>query len=65
MIAWIDLYIDGDPHPRRFDTLLTLGEYLRRVERLPDEAVSALLQHGEVEPPTARRGYRLRPVPRP
>ncbi|GGK20393.1 hypothetical protein GCM10008955_12270 [Deinococcus malanensis] len=65
MIAWIDLYIEGDPHPRRFDTLLTLGDYLRRIERLPDEAVSALLQFGEVAPPTARRGYRLGTLPQP
>ena len=57
--AWIDLYTQADPHPRRFDALETLATYLRRVERLSEEAVAELLERGEVKPPLARRSYRI------
>lgn len=63
-VAWLDLRVEGDPHPRRFDSPETLRAYLLRVERLPEGAVQHLLDHGEVGPPLARRGYRaeaLRP----
>ena len=62
MIAWLDILIEGDPHPRRFDTSEGARQYLLRVERLSQEAVAALLQVGEVGPPLARRIYRLRPL---
>lgn len=62
MIHWLDVLIEGDPHPRRFDTPRAARQYLLRVERLPDEAVAALLAQGEVGPPLARRVYRLRPL---
>lgn len=58
-LSWLDLYVEGDPHPRRFDSPETLRVYLMRVERLPAEAVAALLARGEVGPPTARRVYRV------
>ncbi|PNY80015.1 hypothetical protein [Deinococcus koreensis] len=62
MIRWLDVLIEGDPHPRRFDTPEGVRQYLLRVERLPEEAVAALLAQGEVGPPMARRAYRLRPL---
>ncbi|MFC3834876.1 MULTISPECIES: hypothetical protein [Deinococcus] len=62
MIRWLDLRVDGDPHPRRFDSAGAVREYLRRVERLDEEAVDRLLEHGEIGPPVARRGYTLRPL---
>lgn len=61
-IKWLDLRVEGDPHPRRFDSPETLRSYLSRVERLPEEAIAALLERGEVGPPTARRGYRVQPL---
>ncbi|WP_425148177.1 hypothetical protein [Deinococcus sp.] len=57
--TWIDLYSQADPHPRRFSAAQTLGVYLRRIERLSDEAIAELLERGEVGPPLARREYRL------
>ena len=56
---WLDLHIQHDLHPRRFDTLDTLRSYLRRVERLSDEAIAELSQTGVVAPPLARLVYRL------
>ncbi|THF88357.1 hypothetical protein E7T09_03895 [Deinococcus sp. KSM4-11] len=60
MIRWLDLRVEGDPHPRRFDTLEATRAYLLRVERLSDEAVTLLTQTGDVGPPVARRTYHLR-----
>lgn len=62
MIRWLDVLTEGDPHPRRFDTPEGVRQHLLRVERLPEEAVAALLAQGEVGPPLARRKYRLRPL---
>lgn len=62
MIAWLDLTVGDDPHPRRFDSPAAAREYLRRVERVGDEAIEALLLSGEVGPPLARRPMRLRPL---
>ncbi|MBZ9751067.1 hypothetical protein GO986_21220 [Deinococcus sp. HMF7620] len=62
MITWLDLTVEGDPHPRRFDRPDTALTYLLRVERLSEEAAQHLLEHGEVEPPLARRAYTLRPL---
>ncbi|WP_231557264.1 hypothetical protein [Deinococcus sp. YIM 77859] len=59
---WLDLRVEGDPHPRRFDSPQTLETYLTRMERLTPEAVAVLLERGEVGPPAARRVYRVRPV---
>ena len=56
---WLDLHVQNDPHPRRFDTLDTLRGYLRKVERLSDEAIAELTQTGVVAPPLARLVYRL------
>lgn len=56
---WLDLYVQNDPHPRRFGALDVLRSYLRKVERLSDEAVAELTQTGVVAPPLARRVYRL------
>lgn len=58
-ITWLDLRVEGDVHPRRFDRPETLRAYLIRVERLSEEAVAALLERGEVGPPTARRLYQV------
>ena len=58
-ITWIDLRVEGDSHPRRFDRPETLRTYLMRVERLSEEAVALLLERGEVGPPAARRLYRI------
>ena len=61
---WIDLYTQGDPQPRRFDTLETLHTYLARIERLSEDAILELTGSGSVEPPLTRRGYRVvRPFP--
>ena len=57
--AWIDLYTQDDTHPRRFDAPETLTVYLRRVERLSDDAIEQLTRVGEVQPPLSRRGYRI------
>lgn len=59
MIQWLDLHVEGDPHPRRFDGPDSARAYLLRVERLPEEAVEQLLRQGYVAPPEARREYRL------
>jgi hypothetical protein len=56
---WIDLYCGEDPHPRRFDRMDTVLEYLRRIERLSEDAVNAVAREGEVSPPAARRAYRV------
>ncbi|GGJ60623.1 hypothetical protein [Deinococcus aquiradiocola] len=56
---WLDLHVQNDPHPRRFDSLDTLRTYLRRVERLSPEAISELSQTGVVAPPLARLVYRV------
>lgn len=58
---WLDLYCGDDSHPRRFDRLETALHYLRRIERLPEDALAALVRDGEVAPPLARRAYRLGP----
>lgn len=62
MTGWLDLRVEGDPHPRRFDGPESLRAYLSRVERLPEEAVRLLVERGEVGPPQARRTYRLEPL---
>ncbi|WP_043816522.1 hypothetical protein [Deinococcus maricopensis] len=59
---WLDLLAEGDIHPRRFDSTKTLDSYLRRIERLDDEARAALLRDFHVGPPLARRAYRILPV---
>ena len=64
MIEWLDLRVEGDPHPRRFDGPDSLRTYLKRVERLSPEAADLLVEHGEVGPPHARRGYRVEPLRR-
>ncbi|AFD25580.1 hypothetical protein [Deinococcus gobiensis] len=64
MIAWLDLLIGDDPHPRRFDRPGTLRAYLLKMERLSAEAADALLRDGEVGPPLTRLAYRLRPLGR-
>ncbi|SMB93777.1 hypothetical protein [Deinococcus hopiensis] len=62
-ITWLDLRVEGDLHPRRFDSPETLRAYLVRIERLSEEAVTALLERGEVGPPEARRLYQLQVLP--
>lgn len=62
MIFWLDLFVQDDPHPRRFDTPATARAYLLKVERLSEEAADHLLQHGTVQPPLTRREYQLRPL---
>lgn len=62
MITWLDLTVEGDPHPRRFDSPATARAYLLKVERFTDEAADHLLQHGSVQPPLTRREYRLKPL---
>lgn len=57
---WIDLFIEGDTHPRRFEDLQTLCQYVMKVERLSEEAADALLSQQEVAPPLARRSYFLK-----
>ena len=59
MLRWLDLYCGDDVHPRRFDRMETALTYLRRIERLPEDAIEAIAQEGEVGPPIARRVYRL------
>ena len=61
-VAWLDLRVEDDPHPRRFDSPATLRAYLERVERLSPDAADLLLERGEVGPPAARRVYRVRPL---
>lgn len=60
--CWLDLRVEGDPHPRRFDRPETLSAYLTRMERLTPAAIADLLQRGEVGPPAARRVYRVQLV---
>lgn len=62
MIHWLDLFIEGDTHPRRFDSRETARAYVLKVERLSEEAADELLCAGEVGAPLARRGYLLRPL---
>lgn len=62
MIAWLDLIVEGDSHPRRFDSRVTARAYLLKVERLSEEAADELLREGRVAPPLSRRGYLLRPL---
>ena len=62
MIHWLDLHVEGDPHPRRFDSPSTARAYLLKVERLSEEAADHLLRHGSVQPPLTRRQYRLQPL---
>lgn len=62
MIAWLDLYVESDPHPRRFDSPATARAYLLKIERLSGEAADHLIQYGRVEPPLSRREYRLNPL---
>lgn len=64
MIAWLDLLIGDDPHPRRFDRPGTLRVYLLKMERLTEEAADTLLREGEVGPPLSRLAYRLHPLGR-
>ncbi|AWN22368.1 hypothetical protein DKM44_03220 [Deinococcus irradiatisoli] len=61
-VQWLDLYVEGDPHPRRFDRADSVRGYLSKVERLGEEGIQTLLERGEVAPPTTRRRYRLRPL---
>lgn len=65
MIHWLDLLVEGDSHPRRFDSLGSVRPYLLRMERLSPEAADTLIEHGHVAPPLARREYRLRFLPLP
>lgn len=62
MIDWLDLFIEGDPHPRRFDSRATALAYVLKVERLSQEAAEELGRAGQVAPPLARRHYHLRPL---
>lgn len=62
VLPWLDLRVEGDPHPRRFDGQATALQYLLRVERLSADAAHELLERGEVGPPVARRAYTLRPL---
>ena len=59
---WLDLFIEGDPHPRRFDRPESVRAYLVKVERLGEEGIMALLENGEVAPPVTRRRYHLTPL---
>ena len=64
-LRWLDLYCGADPHPGRFDRPETALAYLRRVERLSEPALEIIATRGEVEPPLARRAYKLTGVPCP
>lgn len=59
MIVWLNLHVEGDPQPRRFDSPDTVRQYVLRVERLSEDAADALVRDGEVGPPLARRRYTL------
>ncbi|GAA4009246.1 hypothetical protein GCM10022631_22030 [Deinococcus rubellus] len=61
-LPWLDLYVDGDSHPRRFDRPEAVRAYLSKVERLGEEGISTLLEVGEVAPPVTRRRYCLIPL---
>ena len=56
---WLDLYVEGDPHPRRFDRPEALRQYLTKVERMGEEGIGALIEWGEVAPPMTRRRYKV------
>ncbi len=43
-LRWIDLYCGEDPHPRRFDRMDTVLDYLRRVE--PEQLLAVDEQRG-------------------
>ncbi|AZI42991.1 hypothetical protein EHF33_09765 [Deinococcus psychrotolerans] len=58
-LQWLDLYVEGDTHPRRFDKPESVRAYLTKVERLGEEGISTLLGAGEVSPPLTRRRYWL------
>ena len=60
MIDWIDLYVEGDPHPRRFDGYATLRAYLLKMERLSEDAADRLVIENRIDPPHARRGYLIK-----
>lgn len=59
---WYDLYISGDSHPKRFARRIDAVLYVRRVERLNEEAITLLADWGMVGPPQARRAVYLRPA---
>ena len=65
MIAWVDLLIGEDPHPRRFDSYATLRAYVQGIERLSEDAANELMMAGVVRPPLARREYRIQRLPLP
>ncbi|MHA0033513.1 hypothetical protein [Deinococcus sp. PESE-13] len=65
MIAWVDLLIEGDSHPRRFDSYATLRAYVLKLERLSEDAADELMITGTVCPPHARREYRIQRLPLP
>ncbi|WP_278912678.1 hypothetical protein [Deinococcus wulumuqiensis] len=65
MIAWVDLLIEGDSHPRRFDSYATLRAYVLKLERLSEDAADELMVAGVVRPPLARREYRIQRLPLP
>lgn len=57
---WLELYVDGDTHPRRFDSFETAALHLKRIERLSDEALQVLREEGTVAPPLSQRILHLR-----
>lgn len=65
MIAWVDLLIGEDPHPRRFDSYATLRAYVQGIERLSEDAADELMITGTVCLPHARREYRIQRLPLP
>lgn len=64
MLTWIDLIIENDSHPRRFDNRETLRAYVIKMERLSEEAADILLAEGTVGAPVARRTYTIQPLTR-
>lgn len=62
MIAWVDLFTAGDPHPRRFDNEDTLRAYLLKVERLDGAVVAELLSARFIEPPLTRCEFYVVPA---
>lgn len=61
-IPWLNLFLDDDPHPRRFDGPESLKTFLQRIERLSAEQIEALILEKELHPPQARRHYVLKPL---